>query len=373
MPRQTAQPDVLVLGDHPSAYLAATLLREKPPLRVMHSTIPGDTQADRLVLVSAALFGLHKALDPIKRKLGLTGLWGAAFLADDGKGRSEFRGRTVMAYVTGLDDLRERFRELAGQSGAILQTPATLAVRLVDETGVEVQLGRETIKPRAIVLAGHLPQREAQVLGLPEAWPAAQLHRYAWMRLRGGQWTDLPSRPLLPMSLDLMGQLAWAWMLPGKGEVQLLAESPGPGLEAAALGRWVEVLKGHGLLRDSPIPDVGLETVELPLAGALERECVASRTLLIGPAGGFYAASAEDVYPNCWSAVYAAEVLRKALKERHLQDALQPYRQRWGATLGEYLRGPQQNLRFLLPLIYRNQAMTQRLTESILLGKQVVR
>jgi hypothetical protein len=61
------------------------------------------------------------------------------------------------------------------------------------------------------------------------------------------------------------------------------------------------------------------------------------------------------------------------LKEPHLQDALQPYRHRWRTTLGDYLRGPQQNFRFLLPLVYRKQVMTTRLTEAILLGKSVVR
>ena len=45
----------------------------------------------------------------------------------------------------------------------------------------------------------------------------------------------------------------------------------------------------------------------------------------------------------------------------------------WRTTLGDYLRGPQQNLRFLLPLVYRNQVMTARLSESILMGKSVVR
>jgi hypothetical protein len=65
--------------------------------------------------------------------------------------------------------------------------------------------------------------------------------------------------------------------------------------------------------------------------------------------------------------------MKKALKERHLQDALNPYRSLWRTTLGQYLRGPQQDLRFLLPLIYRNAVMTTRLTESILLGKSVVR
>lgn len=115
------------------------------------------------------------------------------------------------------------------------------------------------------------------------------------------------------------------------------------------------------------------ESIDLPLTGALAHEGVASRTLLVGPAGGFYSATGEDIYPNCWSAVFAADAIKKALREVHLQDALQPYRQKWRTTLGDYLRGPQQNLRFLLPLVYRNQVMTTRLSEAILLGKHVVR
>ena len=69
----------------------------------------------------------------------------------------------------------------------------------------------------------------------------------------------------------------------------------------------------------------------------------------------------------------ATEAVVAALKQPHLQDALQPYREKWGTTLGEYLRGPQQNLRFLLPLVYRNPTMTRLMAESILLGKPVVR
>jgi flavin-dependent dehydrogenase len=110
-----------------------------------------------------------------------------------------------------------------------------------------------------------------------------------------------------------------------------------------------------------------------PAAGALNREGVGNRTLLFGPAGGFFTACLEDIYPNCWSATFAVDAVRKALDEPHLQDALRPYREQWGTTLGEYLRGPQQNLRFLLPLVYRNAVMTSRLAESILLGKSVVR
>jgi flavin-dependent dehydrogenase len=138
--------------------------------------------------------------------------------------------------------------------------------------------------------------------------------------------------------------------------------------------KWAEVLRKHGILKPAgAIPLDRIETLDLPAAGALTREIVANRTLLFGPAGGFYSACLEDMYPNCWSAVFAVKAVREALSQTHLQDALQPYRQSWGTTLGEYLRGPQQNLRFLLPLVYRNPVMAQRMAESILLGKSVAR
>jgi flavin-dependent dehydrogenase len=140
------------------------------------------------------------------------------------------------------------------------------------------------------------------------------------------------------------------------------------------LAAWVEVLRRHQVLSAKAALELDhTESMDLPLGGALAHEGVANRTLLVGPAGGFFSATGEDIYPNCWSAIFAADAVKKALKEKHLQDALQPYRHRWRTTLGNYLRGPQQNLRFLLPLVYRNQVMTTRLTESILQGKSVVR
>ena len=137
--------------------------------------------------------------------------------------------------------------------------------------------------------------------------------------------------------------------------------------------RWVATLVAHKSLKTDAVPIDQMQSMDIPAAGALSREIVGNRTLLFGPAGGFYTACLEDLYPNCWSALFAVETAKKALKETHLQDALQSYRQKWGSTLGDYLRGPQQNLRFLLPLVYRNQVMTDRLAESILLGKSLVR
>ena len=128
----------------------------------------------------------------------------------------------------------------------------------------------------------------------------------------------------------------------------------GAGSGVVQMNGWVAVLQRHGLLGPKfTVDPAAVWTVDLPLAGALAHEGVANRTLLVGPAGGFYSACGEDVYPGCWSALFAADVLRKALRHEHLQDALADYRQVWRTTLGDYLRGPQQNLRLLLPLVYR--------------------
>jgi hypothetical protein len=206
------------------------------------------------------------------------------------------------------------------------------------------------------------------------------MRRYSFLRLDDvQQFANIDEKPVMPMSLDVGGKLTWAWMLIGADELQLAVEQPidevGAHPPQTVMRTWAASLRKHGILKKEAdaLPFDDMESMDLPAAGALAREIVANRTLLFGPAGGFYTACLEDIYPCCWSAVFAVDAIRLALLELHLQDALQPYRQSWGTTLGEYLRGPQQNLRFLLPLVYRNPVMSARLAESILQGKSVVR
>jgi hypothetical protein len=257
-------------------------------------------------------------------------------------------------------------------------TPKTLEIRRLDEHGADVVAGKNELRPTALVIAGPMPAAEQKRLGLPDSWGVDIVHRYSFIKLAGAKWADLGNRPVIPMSLNLKEMLSWAWLLPGPKGMQLAVEQPfetvGRIKPLELMKHWADLLRRSGTLTDKcEIPFDSMESMDLPLAGALAHEGVGNRTLLVGPAGGFYSASSEDIYPNCWSAVYAADALKKALKEIHLQDALQTYRHQWRTTLGDYLRGPQQNFRFLLPLVYRNQVMTSRLTEAILLGKSVVR
>lgn len=378
MSKGNSQPDVFVLGEHPCALLAATLLKEKSLVGVAHCSIPGEAPVDRLVILNPQFFKLHPCLEKIRKKVDCTNIFGLQFVADDGTTRGEFKSKTAIAMVASYEQIRALVHEMAMEAGVQCKTVSAIRVSGVDEKGVTLEIDGENVTPRALLVAGKLSPADAKTLGFPDDFEADVLRRYTFVRLRGSHWSEMESKPAPPMSLDLKGKLTWAWMLPGKEEIQLSVEQPMASTQETPpkelLAHWGNVLAKHGFLKSNGgLPLDEAVSLDLPMAGALAREGVASRTLLLGPAGGFYSASAEDIYPNCWSALFAADAMRKALKEPHLQDALQPYREKWGATLGDYLRGPQQNLRFLLPLVYRNPVMASRMAESILLGKSVVR
>lgn len=373
--------DVLVLGEHPCAYLALELLAAEPGVNVVHCTIPQEHTPDRLVLVNPQLFALHKSLDKVKKKLTLCQVWGLTFLNDDGSTRGEYRAAKCIAQVGYFAQMRKAICQQAKESGAKMLTPKTLAIHRMDEKGFEINADSHALRPKAVLLSGALDAEQARALALPEMFAREVMRRYSYVRLKGPKFAEMQQKPQAYMSLDLGNKLTWAWMLYGEDEVQLAVEQPlitnvgePHPTPAQLLRKWAETLKKHGVLKTADgIDDSAVITMELPSAGALSREIVGNRTLLFGPAGGFYTACMEDLYPNCWSALFATEAVVAALKQPHLQDALQPYREKWGTTLGEYLRGPQQNLRFLLPLVYRNPVMTSRMAESILLGKSVVR
>ena len=378
MAKSEPQLDVLVLGEHPAAYFAASLLRQNAKISVLHSTIPDEVQPDRLVVINPEFFKLHPLLEPLRRKLDVVSTYGLQFLSPEPPTQSEYRHKSAMAYVASYKAVRECLVSVAEAQKVEMIRPKSLVIHRLDEKGAEISTAKAMLRPKMLIVCGQLPEAQQKMLGLPESWGPDVVHRYSILKLQGTKWMDLGSRPVIPMCLNLQEMLAWGWALPGNRCVQLSVVQPVESLSRVRpnelMGQWIDVLKSHNVLSaKNDLPMDAMISLDLPLAGALAHEGVANRTLLVGPAGGFYSACGEDIYPNCWSARFAAEVIKKALRETHLQDALSPYRQQWRTTLGDYLRGPQQNLRFLLPMVYRNPKMTARLTEAILTGKSVVR
>lgn len=370
--------DVLVLGNHPASYFAAVLTASKSKLRVGHVSIPDEHQPDRLCLLNPRFFTLDPSLAGLKKKLAESTSWGVEFLSDDRADRSAYRAKAAVAMVVSYAAVRDAIRKLLKPAGIEAMDPAAApVVTAVDETGMNVGIWRKSLRTRSLIVTGPLGETSRKVLGIEDPQDGSSMRNYTFARLPRDAYiepAELAAKPVTVMSLDLAGTMQWAWLIAGKQEVQLAVATAGKSAEGKKqLSQWAQVLHRHGRLRSPEVPTESIDEFQAAFAGALDREGVANRALLIGPAGGFFSATGEDIYPNCWSAVFAAETMVKALKEPHLQDALQAHRQRWGATLGDYLRGPQQNLRFLMTMIYRNPVMTERMAESILLGKPVVR
>jgi hypothetical protein len=377
MKKSENQADVVVLGSHPAAHFVAALLHEKG-LNAWCCAIPRQVLVDRLVLINPKLFDLHPFLGPLRRSVEWTATYGARFLGEESSTVSECRQRGTMALVGSLGDFARASGRMAETHGVRMRQPATLDIHGADESGIDITVGTVRVKPKALIVCDELTAAQRRVLGIPDAWETGVMHRYTYARLGAGAENRPGSRPTVAMSLDLKGSLRWGWLLPHGTQMQIAVVEPiepdqAPG-GRQLLNHWAEVLARHGMIdARASARNLTVNSIDLPLAGAMAHEGVANRTLLVGPAGGFFSACGEDIYPNCWSAVFAADVLARSLKETHLQDAIGAYRHEWRTTLGDYLLGPQQNLRFLLPLVYRNQVMTDRLAESIFQGKAIVR
>lgn len=96
---------------------------------------------------------------------------------------------------------------------------------------------------------------------------------------------------------------------------------------------------------------------------------VAKRTLLIGRAGGFVASyTHETVHPCLWSAKLASEAIVKALSSPNIQDSLGGFEQMWRMELAGQLRPPNSDPQSILPLVFSNQLMANKLVESFHLG-----
>ena len=368
-------PQVVVVGEHPAASLCAILLKQA---KVEVALCKGDglPNAGRLVTLNPAFFGLHPLLEPLRGTLDLAPLRRCRFLGPDGQTADSRAGEgveAVLGYVAAMDEVAAAVRQLAVGEGVTLLDGAA-SVGRVDENGVELTVGRRTLSPQILCVSDPLDAASTAALGA-SPWPGNAAQRQTCAKLVGGDVLGDAAVPdLLAMSLDLGGELDWGWLLARGEEVQICVQGPASGDAGALLEEWAALLAGAGVLAAGARADGRTHRGQLlPLAGAMTRDVVARRTLLLGPAGGFYSASGEDVYPCCWSAQFAADAAAKALKAPQVQDALGAYRGKWGATLGEYLRGPQQNLRFLLPLVYKNPTMTDRLAEAILLGRSLVK
>jgi flavin-dependent dehydrogenase len=312
---------------------------------------------DRLVAVNPNLFGLIDELTP--DAVTASEVRRVRFLGQAGDVAETTEGFEEQAAprIVRLGDLQTHLGQLAETAGVRTIGGKVKVMELDDATGVQFKIGSNNVLASVVVASDGLTPELANDLGASEPSSPPTL-RTSW---DVDQPTDGTARAAL--DLDAGGSCCLAFADGSK--TQICVHGP----EAAAEA-WGERLAADGLGDGKPNR---VTTSHLSLGGALERDVVGRLTLFCGPVGGFVSATGEEIYPCCWSAQLAAKVAAKAMKASHVQDALGAFRSTWGATLGEYLQGPQQNMRFLLPLVYKNHTMTNRVADALFRGKSLVR
>jgi flavin-dependent dehydrogenase len=254
-----------------------------------------------------------------------------------------------------------------------------------------------------------LKKREATDLQLKESCARVKLSDGQWLTSRllviaGGRGTTLPERagfrltaagvpywsalvesPLdagpseseprvgVVLGLDQRGSFGFSCV--GKDRVSVCVHWTGersnllPALHALCLRLWERSFVPRDL---SPLVPQA-KPIHSPAGAALDIEThVGKHTLVIGDAGGFIsAASNEGIYPAMWSAKIAAKVIETALQSTHSQDALITFDNAWRTQMADYLRSPHTDIQFLLPIIFTNQPMANRMGAAFFFGENI--
>jgi flavin-dependent dehydrogenase len=179
------------------------------------------------------------------------------------------------------------------------------------------------------------------------------------------------------LGLDRHGSFATCCVTPGRTAVcaNLIGESGGV---QEALARVSRLAFQHGVV-PMDLSDAASRAAVLysPASASLDMEThVAKHTLVFGDAGGFVAAASnEGIYPAMWSATIAAGVFERALQAdlrgTPSQDELMRFDSEWRMQMAEYLRSPHTDIQFLLPLIFSNPSMANRMASAFFSGENI--
>lgn len=364
--------DVLIVGEHPAAALCALILatpkgKKAQPPRMLLNVAPAKpghlTQQPPYDILSAAAAKLHPQVATLLKDVPTSPIAGVRFL---GPGKQiAWRDTSPPAHVVSPAAVSEAMAQRTAAAGVTVAAES-LTVEGVDRQGVHFRSGRRKGTAKMVVVADPLDAEFLKPLGVR---PRRATHRLYYALWEGGTGDDL-----LPVGLEIAGTSGTLGRLLRGPEGKVVATLHQPmGREtrsAAGFEVWCDQLRVAGLLEAKAPAAEGV--TEVAVAAALAEDMVGDRALLIGPAGGFVSSFGESLYPGLWSAVFAAEAVRTAVGAEFPQDELQRVRGTWGSTLGEYLRGPQQNLPFLLPLVYGNDQMAARLGRAVLRGESLV-
>jgi flavin-dependent dehydrogenase len=251
-----------------------------------------------------------------------------------------------------------------------------VAARLGDERSITGRLLIVAVGRGALLLhrLGFVPPAKHGTI-----WTAqvdAPASRAAAIRdTKGGTFNagDSGLRIAVVLGLERLGSFAIAYTTPQASAVAINWH----GERDQAIPVFVNTCRSLFLREVVPVDlseaAAGAPLAASPASAALDMEThIGKHTLLVGDAGGFVAAlSNEGIFPAMWSARIGAEVVHSALSSPQSQDELMTFESKWRTTMADYLRAPNTDVQFLLPLLFSNQPMADRMGAAFFAGNNI--
>lgn len=277
-----------------------------------------------------------------------------------------------LGYVIDRSAFERALIEAAADAGATLHPQCNVTQVVARENEVELQIEqRESIRGRIVVLASGRKSRFVRALGLAASPPAGALWAAYLDTVRDQDEKDLHAVNVI---LGLTRDGGFGVTVTSGKRVMVAVHVPGSRETALTwLSRTCIALAAKGIIPPGLESKVDRAVVCAPLPPALEMEShVGKHALVIGEAGGFVSAtSIEGLVPGMWSAKVAADVIEAALRGLRSQDELMTFDTRWRLEMADYLRLPNTDMQFLVPLVFSNQPMADRMAAAFFLGENI--
>lgn len=364
--------DVVIVGAGPAGAMAAIQCARKGlSVEVLDHRERTRASTQRLWINAAARKLLEQA--GLNADDALDAPVEAITLHDDELAKSATsRPDPHLAFFARRGRLESALLDAAEEAGACVRSLSRVEGVEVLEEDIRLTLSDETVlRGRFLIGADGVRSVVAAALGFempstPPCWRA----QWDGEEPRGSKGDE---RADLSVAMGLIEASSIGYVLRVAGHIAIGVAGPTPPREIGEeFIAFVDSAREAGLISKKLDPQQPV-SAPVPAGRAIELEThVGKRTLLVGDAGGFVTAmSYEGVYPALWSATIAADVLADANACETGQDVLGEFDARWRTAMADYLRMPNTDLQFLLPLVFSNQQMADRMVAAFLDGQNI--
>ena len=365
--------DVVIIGAGPAGATAAAMLAARRRRVALVDRRAGGASGVRGVWV-------NPRTEPILGELGLEAkaTLGAPFSevafydAQLSKSAVPAPGG-VVGYLVEQSSFERALISAAVAAGAELHDAWEVADLRLGETDVELKSADDRTVRGRVLLAAMGPDSPLMHRVLPAERPQSSGRWIAQVQQQLDQARREPARVCVVLGLDRQGALGVA--IVGSSRVTVSVSVPGT---PDSVGDLLAVLCQRLANKEVVPVDLSAAAVNAtvrhsPAGVALDMDShVGKHALVTGAAGGFVAAASDEgIYPAMWSAQIAVEVVDQALGSRHSQDMLMEFDSKWRMAMAEYLRPANTDAQFLIPLIFSNQPMADRMAAAFFNGENI--